>query len=349
VVALYVTSTESSGKTALCAGIGKKSLDRGLKVGFIEPVHLKEAGHNNGCKDAAFIKDSLKLTESEELICPLNMSKHELWRNLTEDTPNFSQNLQQAYRKISRGKDIVIMEGLSDLGTDKVSTLTCYTVTEALEAKIIIALRYSTNFNVSKIVQIGEKAKNLIGVVINLVPESKIGTAGNQLAALFDKAGIKVLGVLPEVRSLLGLSVSELAQALGGEVLTATDKVDEIVENVMVGAMTVDSGIMYFNRKENKAVVVRGERTDMQLAALETPTKCLIIAGDVKPLPFVVARAQEKGVPLIKVKRDVPRVIEGIEEALTETSFHSQQKLKIFENVLDSRFDFKALYSGLGI
>jgi BioD-like phosphotransacetylase family protein len=349
VVALYITSTESAGKTALCAGIGRKLLDRGTKVGFMMPIHLIETGNTDGCEDAAFIKDNLKLTEPDELICPIRLTPHELWRNLTEDASNFSQNLKQAYRRISRGKDVVIMEGLGNLGVDKVSTLACYTVADDLEADVIIVLHYSPNFDVSKILQIGKKVKHLVGVIINLVPSSKIETVGHQLTASFKKAGIRVLGILPEVRTLLGVSAKDLAQALNGEILTSPEKTDEIVENIMVGAMTVDSGVMYFNRKGNKAVVVRGERADMQLAALETPTRCLIVTNNVKPLPFVIIRAQEKHVPIIMVKQNVSAALVGIEEALTKASFRSRRKLEMFGKVLDSCFDYQALYSELGL
>jgi BioD-like phosphotransacetylase family protein len=349
VVALYVTSTESAGKTAVCIGIARKLIDCGSKVGFMIPVHLIETGKTDGCGDAAFIKDALKLNESEELICPAHLSQHELWRNLTEDVENFSQNLKQSYRKISRDKDVIVMDGVGDLNVDKVSTLACYTIADILEARVIIVLHYSPGFDVSKIVQISKKVKHLAGVIINLVPRSKIETAGKQLTASFNKAGIKVLGILPEVRSLLGVSAKDIAQVLDGEILTAPEKTDEIVENVMVGAMTVDSGVLYFNRKENKAVVVRGERADMQLAALETPTRCLIVTNNVKPLPFVIVRAQEKHVPIIMVKQDTSAAIAGIEEALTKASFWSGRKLELFGKVLDNYFDFQALYSELGL
>lgn len=348
-VALYITSMESAGKTALCAGIGRKLLDRGVKVGFVIPVQLSETSSTNGNEDAAFIKETFDLTESGEQLYLIRLPQSELWRSLTTEVADFTNKLKQVYRKISRGRDVVIMEGLGDLEVDKVSTLACYTIAEAVEAKVIIALRYSSTLDVSKIVHIGEKLGWPLGVVINLVPKSKIEEVKLELSPLFDEAGIKILGILPEVRSLLGVNVGELAGILDGEMLTSQENADEIVENVMVGAMTPDSGEIYFNRKENKAVVIRGDRADMQLAALETSTKCLILTNNLKPLPTVVSQAQDKHVPIIMVKQDTSAAIAGIEEALIKTSFRNHRKLETFGNVLDRYFDFEALYSELGL
>ena len=348
-VALYITSTESKGKTTFCAGISKKLLDRGAKIGFMMPVHVTEAGGSNGCADATFMKDIMKLPESEELICPIRLSANELWKNLAEDTTKFVQNLKQAYSKIEQGKDIVVLEGPGNLNIDKVSNLACYTIADGLEARVIIVLDYSPNLDVSKIEKIRTKLKHLIGVVVNFVPKSKIQKIRPQLIDSFSKAGIKVLGVLPEVRSLLGVTVAELARALDGEILVCQEKADELVENVMLGAMTVDSGVNYFSRKDNKAVLVRGERADMQLAALQTSTKCLIVTDNIRPLPFVMVQAQEKQVPVIMVKQDTASAIAGIEKTLAESSFRSPRKLEIFDMVLDSYFDLEAFYAGLGL
>ena len=348
-VALYITSMESSGKTALCAGIGRKLLGLGVKVGFFIPVQLLETSGTNGNEDADFIKRTFDLTESGEQLYPVRLSQIELWRSLTTEVADFTSKLKQVYRNISRNRDIVIMEGLGNLGVDKVSDLACYTIAEALEASVIIALRYTPNLDVSKIAHIGEKLGQPLGVVINLVPKSKIEEVRLELSPLFDEAGVKIFGILPEVRSLLGVSVGELAGILDGEILTSTESADEMVESVMVGAMTLDSGAMYFNRKENKAVVVRGDRADMQLAALETSTRCLILTSNLKPLPAVVSQAQDKHVPIIMVKQDNSAAIAGIEEALIKTSFRDPRKLEIFGNVLDRYFDFEALYSELGL
>lgn len=349
-VALYVTSMEAAGKTALCAGIGRKLLDRGLKIGFFMPVQISEKDSiDSNNEDTAFIKKILDLKESGEQLVPVRLSQSELWRSLTTEVADFTDNMRQIYRKISKGRDIVIMEGLGNLDVDKVSTLACYTIAEAVEARVIIVLRYSPALDMSKVVHIGEKLGQPMGIVMNFVPNSMIEQVRLQLADLLDKAGIKVFGIIPEVRSLLGVTVGEMIEILDGEVLTSPDNADEIVENVMLGAMTPDSGAIYFSRKENKAAVIRGDRADMQLAALETSTKCLILTNNVKPLPAVMSQAQDKHVPIIMVKQDNSAAIARIEEALSKANFRNPRKLEAFGNILDRYFDFDALYSELGL
>jgi BioD-like phosphotransacetylase family protein len=348
--ALYITSTEAAGKTALCAGIGTNLIDRGIKVGFVMPVRLFDASKTDGHDDVTFIKEIFGLTEPSEQLCPILLSQRELWQNLTDEIEDFTRKLKQVYRKIARDKDVVIMEGPGNLDADKVSALACYTIAEALEAKVIIVVRYSSTLNLPKIVQIGKKlGQQLLGIAISFTPVPKMEMVQQELIAQFHRAGIKVLGVLPEVRSLLGASVSELAEILGGEILTSPEATDNIVENIMLGAMTLDSGAEYFSRKANKAAVIRGERSDIQLAALETSTNCLIITNNVKPSPAVVSRAEEKHVPIILVNKNTTAAINGIEEALTKSSFNSPLKLKMFGDVLDRHFDFQALYSELGL
>lgn len=349
-VALYVTSVEAAGKTALCAGIGRHLLGQGMKLGFIAPVQLSEISGSDGHKDAAFIKEAFELRESTKVLCPIRLSRQDLWQSLTDGVADFTRRLKQAYARISRGKDIVLMEGLSDLGVDNVSTLACHTISETLDARVIIVLRCSATLDPSGIAQVGRKlGKRLLGVVVNSVPESRTEAMKQEVAVSFQKAGVRILGVLPEVRSLLGVSVQEAAQVLGGEIVTCADNTDEIIESVMLGAMTLDSGIEYFSRKANKAAVIRGERADMQLAALETSTKCLILTGESKVSAAVVRQAEDKRVPIMLVKQDTSGAIAGIEEALAKASFRSPQKLQTFESILGGYFDFKALHSELGL
>lgn len=118
-------------------------------------------------------------------------------------------------------------------------------------------------------------------------------------------------------RTSLAISIRKLADILHGEILTSPEKSGDLVESIMVGAMTLDPAPLYFGLRTNKAVVTRGDRPDIQLAALETPTRCLVLTGGVKTLPIVVQRAGELGVPIILVDKDTTATLSAIEEGLS--------------------------------
>jgi BioD-like phosphotransacetylase family protein len=117
----------------------------------------------------------------------------------------------------------------------------------------------------------------------------------------------------------------------------------------MVGAMAVDSGLSYFGRKADKAAVVRSERPDMQMAALETSTRCLVISGDTPPIDYVRFKAEEKGVPIISTKNDIDSIVQRVEEALSQARFHQERKLTKLAEILERNLDFQAIYTGLGL
>jgi len=114
------------------------------------------------------------------------------------------------------------------------------------------------------------------------------------------------------------VSVGDLLDCVKGEMLNCSDKSEEVVENLMVGAMCVDPAPLYFNLKANKAVITRGDRTDIQLGALETSIKCLILTGGHRPIQAVLQRADEKEVPVIVVQEDTPSVLAKLEQGFSQ-------------------------------
>ena len=345
-VSLYITSIQAAGKTAICGGLGKKLLDQGKKVGYFKPVHVTEDDDAN--KDVAFIKEALELSESIDVLCPLHLSRKELWSGLTEEEADFTQGLKKAYNKATKGKDITLIEGLKGLGEDKVATLACYNIAETLDAKVIIVLHYFPFMDANEVIKVAKKlGQRLMGVIVNFVPESNVEALKQYFADYFNKANIKVLGVIPEIRSLLGVTVKDIANTLNGEIVTCGENADGIVENVMLGAMTPDSGIDYFSRKANIAAVIRSDRADMQLAALETSPRCLVLTGAAKPLQAVISQAEDKHIPLVVVGGDISEAVTGIEKALSRGGFDTPQKLKKFQGELEKSLDLSIFWSEL--
>ena len=114
------------------------------------------------------------------------------------------------------------------------------------------------------------------------------------------------------------------------------------MENYMLGAMVVDSGLDYFARKNNKAAIIRLDRPDMQLAALETPTRCLVLSGGTATPPYaVLQRAEIKGVPVITTDCSTTDVIDIIEESLGKARCDQAKKVPALAEMIKQNIDLK--------
>ena len=333
-VALYVTSLEKgSGKTTICAGLGKHLLDDGKKIGFFKPViaDSKNPPMEGTDSDAVFIKRLFALEEPVDLLCPV-----------FSDESNLTKGVKEAYAKVSQGKDVVIIEGIS------AQSQASRGMVETLDAKVIIVESYSKEL-LKAINSYKDFGGYLLGVVLNKVPGSRVEHVCGEMSAQFDKAGVNILGVLPEDRTLLALTIGELAEHIQGEILIGAEESAELVENVMLGAMCVDSGLEYFGRKDNKAVVLRSERPVMQLASLQTSTRCLVLTGDTAPKPDVLYQAEEKKVPIILARDDITTIVTNIEDAVGKPRFNQENKLPKLAEIMEQRFAFQTVYKALGL
>ena len=124
---------------------------------------------------------------------------------------------------------------------------------------------------------------------------------------------------------------------------------DELVEDFSVGAMNVESALRHFQHVHNKAVVTGGDRADIQLAALETSTRCLILTGGLHPDARILARAQEASVPIILTQEDTLTTIERIERMSGKMRVREPQKIQRAMELGQEHVDFKRLEQRLGI
>ncbi len=328
---LYITSMQGGGgKTMLCAGLGRHLKGAGKKVGFFKPMVADIKSPEEAVdSDTEFMKRILALKEPLDSLCPVIGG-------------DIASEVKQAYARVAKGKDVVIVEGVWRQRPGGKPIEASYEIVKALDARVLVVEPYSEAESIDKYRDFGEY---LLGVVVNKVPGSRVEAVREQLGGV----GVDILGVLPEDRLLFSLTVGELAEHIGGEILNSAEKSAELVENFMLGALTVDSGLDYFGRKDNKAVVVRAERPDMQLAALETSTKCLVLSGDAPPSHPVLKGAEAKGIPLISTRDDISTTVMNVEQALGQTKFNQAEKLPRLAGIMEQNFDFQVLYKGLGL
>jgi BioD-like phosphotransacetylase family protein len=355
-IALYITSLHTfSGKTALCLGIGRRLQADGHEVGYFKPLstHPWHAKCGTSDEDADFVARTFGLPENPCELVGVFATEDLLTEALeAKKPPDLMGRIRAGFERIGKGRDVVLLEGAASLQEGFGLGLGAPDVAEALDARALAVTPYHDKLAllddamVAKL-RLGDR---LLGVVANRVREEDIGFVLDVAAPYLEKQGVSLLGALPLREELQAISVEELADVLGGEFLAMKEKGEALIENMVVGAMSVEQAMPRIRRVcGTKAVITGGDRADMQLVALETATDCLILTGNLHPVPEVLRRAEEAQVPVLLVRHNTLETVEAIERVFGKTRLGQEAKLSQFESLLAEHFDFEQLYNSLNL
>ena len=353
--ALYVTSTERfSGKTALCMGLVHWLRRKGLSTGYMKPVSTtaRMIGEGVADEDAIFLKSALDLPDPLGTIVPIILTEKEAETLLDgADKSRLESDAFRAFREVSANREAIVMEGGTNLREGFIINLQPRRLAELLGARALVVVPYIDMLQIVDDLLAAQSilGESLLGAVINRIPQHRVVLVKEKIKPFVENRGIRILGMLQREKALLSVSVRELLEGLGGEILCCATAVEELVENLMVGAMGVEGALTYFRRAPNKAVVTGGDRPDIQLAALETSTRCLILTGNLRPSPLIIGLAEERGIPIILTRLDTLKTVEIVETFFGKTRFHQQKKVQYFEKLLEKSMDFEAMSRALDI
>lgn len=352
---LYITGAERySGKTATCLSLGVLMQVDGFRVGYLKPLSLQpwRIGNKIADEDAAFVKQILKLSAEPWELSPVVITPEFLRNRLIDPHPqDLMVNITDAFAKLSQDQDILILEGGGSLREGYVVGLPTVGVVNKLGSQALVIAKYREEVRMLDDVlstqsRLGDA---FCGILINRVPDDASDFVNKIAVPFLEAKKVKVFGVLPEVRGLSALTVGELIRLLDAEVLTKYQRSEALVENLTVGAMTAEAALSRFRRSSNKAVITGGDRTDIQLAALETSTTCLILTGNLRPSPLVIKQAEEFGISVLLVRTNTMETIEQIERFFGKTRLGQTAKLKQFQSLLGTHLDKDRLYQSLGL
>ena len=349
---LLVGSTEAySGKSAIILGITHQLVEQGYKVAYSKPLGtcLDENCEEIWEKDVNFLQESLGLSPKQVQSPLLRFDQNSIGQRLQgKDTKNYAQALQK-YLSPLEG-EVVLLEGPETLWEGSLFGLSTEDIAEAINSSILLVSRYDSllcvaNFIAAKKI-LGDR---LIGVVINDIPPTKLEEVASLIKPYLEQHQIPLLGMLPQDRLLNSVSVRELAKRLDAKVLCRSDRLDLMVESLSIGAMNVNSALEFFRQRENMAVVTGSDRTELQMAALETSTHCLILTGHTPPKPFILTRAEDLEVPVLSVSFDTLRTVEIVDDCFGKVPIHEPIKVKRMRDLMAKYFDFERLTDYLGL
>ncbi len=355
---LLIGSTRSgSGKSATILGLTYHLQAKGYKIGYGKPIgtfttkELPESAERTEA-DVEFIKKTLNLPQ--ELLRPslLNLDRTALQRRLSgEDQADYSTKLEE-YKKLTTG-DLVLLEAPANTAEGAVFGLSLEEMASHLGSQILLVMRFGSLLVADHILMAKQRlGDRLLGVVINDIPDEQYETAIEILHPYLENQGIPVFALMPENRILRSVSVAEIIEQLGATVLCSPENIDlgkVMVEELKIGAMDVNSAQRYFRQSYNKAVITGSSRIDLQFAALETSTNCLILTGRPFISDDVAHKAMELGVPVLAVNKDTLSTVSVIEGCLGQVRLHEGVKVTSICDMMSKHFNFNRFLKLLDI
>ena len=156
-----------------------------------------------------------------------------------------------------------------------------------------------------------------------------------------------MIGILPEDRALLSITVEQIRAGLDGRYVVDEGDVNRPVEYFQVGCMSLDPGELRFGLYDNNAVVVRGDRPDIQMSALNASVACLLLTGGIDPIEYISYEAREEETPVVVVESDTLTTMSLLNDVTTSARMDTAAKASRFAALLDSHADLGRIWSVL--
>ena len=349
---LLVASTEAhSGKSATIMGLTHLALEQHISIAYGKPLGtcFHDRSQEIVDKDVDLLANTLELSTAKVRPPLLSINRDIVNQRLRgEDTKDYPQALQEYIKPLA--EDLVILEGPDNLWEGSLFSLSVPEIAEIADAAILLVISYdSISLAASSMAAKKYLGDRLLGIVINNVPAEEWEVTQNTFKPYLESQEIPVLGIIPQDSLLNSVSVRELAKRLDAKVLCCAEHLDWMVESLSIGAMNVNSALGFFRQRENMAVITGGDRTELQMAALETSTHCLILTGRVPPQPLIINRAEDLEIPIIAVNSDTLTTVEIVDGAFGTVPISEPIKVKQIHSLIKQHFDLNRLLQLLGL
>jgi BioD-like phosphotransacetylase family protein len=333
---LYVTSDRpGAGKTVTAMAIALAAQKRGLKTGYFKPFCTDP--HNDSDVDFGMVM--AKGSHIDRMLKPVDLRVSALGHA----TPAVVVERTQTAAEMAQGCDVLVVEGASLSVADSDLADISHHVTLGLDTKVLAVMDYEARPYTDEMSRItGTFGERLLGVFVNRAIRYRSHEV-DQMLQTPEAVATNVLGVVPEDRLMLSVSLNEVAKALEGTWIWGEEQGDSLVERYLIGANLMDSGDTYFNRVDNKAVIVRGDRPDIQLSALTGPVVGLINTGGHAPVEYLIHEVEQLDVPLMVTPHRTSDAVRVLGDTLEEANPYHPRKVSRFLQLLEQHCKIDAV------
>lgn len=325
-----------SGKTVAGYAIAKLA---GKNIGYMKPIGSNVLYKDKKVLDydALLFKEAFSLPEDAEELC---MGMHH--SKILHFYQDVKRELLERHARLSEGKELFLIEGGEFLWKGASLSLDALSLVDALNAEIIFVVAgeyYEILDELQHIHRIGMRVP-VKGFVLNKMRDEDMERIREDAQTL----NLRFLGFIPYIKKLRATRVRHLVETLFARVVAGEEGLDRYVENVFIAALSAPEIKRHPDyRKENKLIITGGDRSDVITACLEEGTSAIILTNNIVPSANILARANEKRIPLISLRPDtytVSKLIENIQPVILPDE---REKLDEIERGAREHLDIQAI------
>jgi len=359
---IFIAATkQNDGKTTASLGLIRNFQDRFKKVAFIKPIgqrYLEEEG--------------LKIDEDSFLIeavcgikCGLkDMSPIAVEKGFTEkyiSRPNkksITAQIKASFNRVSKGQDLVVIEGTGHAGVGSVFDHSNAYVAKLLGSKVIIISSGGIGRPIDEIVlnkalfdRVGVK---VLGVIINKVLPDKFDKINRLVRKGLARKEIKVLGVIPYQPMLSHPTIEQILEETGFELLCGKDFLENYISHILVGAMRPRDAIKYI--VDDSLLITPGDRKDMIMVALrcyrennkeKLRVSGIALSGGIIPSAQMMDLLNKARIPVLKAKDDTYTVASCVHDLTVKIRPQDTTKINTAIKLVKDNVDLDGILQGI--
>jgi BioD-like phosphotransacetylase family protein len=357
---VFIAATrQNDGKTTTSLGLLAALQAYYPRVGYIKPVgqrFVEIAEHK-------IDEDTVLMDSVYRLNCPLvDMSPIAVEPDFTRKylaNANYDllvRKIQKAFDRVAWEKDFVLCEGSGHAGVGSVFDLSNAQVAKLLGAKVIIVTRGGIGKPIDEVslnqALFEKEGVEVIGVIANKVLPDKVDYVMQFLHKGLKRKGLDLLGVIPHQPILSRPTLQLICEELEAEAINKSSQMTNLVEDIVIGAMSVQNATQFFKR--GVLVIIPGDREDILLAAAAemcsqdySGLAGIVLTGNLRPGDHVMKLIHEMPFPVLLAKHDSYEVASKVHDMTVKTRPDDYEKIKLIRDLIAQYVDVHKILASL--
>jgi BioD-like phosphotransacetylase family protein len=356
---IFVAATRmNDGKTTTCLGLTAALQSMGLHVGYIKPIaqRIVQSGDDQVDEDTLLIEGLFNLDIPISAMSPVAVGP-EFTKNYLENPevigPQLKDRICRAFDRAAYGKDIVVVEGSGHAGVGSVFGSSNADNARVLRSKALIVAAGGIGKPIDEVAlnkALFDKAGvEVVGVILNKVLPDKVEFIRDFAGRGLRKLGVPLLGVVPLQETLVYPNLDQVADETRARWIHQPAGLRR-VRRVVIGAMSARRALEYL-KVNGTLVIVPGDREDLLEAFIENDgAKSLagvLLSNGLLPNDGIIKRLTEAGIPIAAVEAESFAVTARINNMTVKTMRQDADKIPIIERMIRESVDIQGLLKAL--